>query len=328
MSAPLQPPPALRAGDLIVIPTPSSPVQESQSGWEMMVEELQRRGYRVELAPNANARHGFVAGTPQQRGADLEWALGHPQARMVWCGRGGHGAAQVHAHVGWERLRSARPKIVQGFSDITCTHLMVQRELGWATFYGPNAIRFGSPEEGLTERTAEWCFRVLTDPGRPVGAYPELREDGGRVWRVAGSGTVEAPVVGGCLWLLARSLGTPWEFDARGRILLIEEVDDEPHMIDGHLTQLRLAGKLDDVAGILFAEPTDVAPSAWNPGGYDQTLFIDDVLRDRLGDLGVPVLKGFPVGHGRDLLTVPLGRLARLDVDNRSFEVLEPAVAA
>ncbi len=319
-------PPGLRRGDTIAVISPSRP-HWSTSGVEFLVEELESRGYQVALSPNFNARHGYVAGTPEQRGADLQWALGHPDAAMVWCLGGGHGAGQVHPHVDWAALRGARPRIVQGFSDITAIHLMVQRELGWVTYYGPNAIRFGDPAEGLTEATDAWCFRVLAEALQPVGAYPPAAGHR-RVWRVAGSGAVEAPVVGGCLWLVNRALRTPWELDADGCILLLEDVSVEPYMVDGMLTQLRLAGALQGVRGIVFGEAHEVEPQAWNPDAHRQTLFLDDVLRGRLGDLGIPVLHGFPVGHGSDLLTVPLGCRARLDADARTFEVLEPGVAA
>jgi len=324
----LRAPRRLAKGDLIAVVTPSSPAQESIAAWELSLEALERHGYRVELGPNANRRHGFVAGTPQERAADLQWALAHPEAAMVWCGRGGHGAAQLYPHMDWDALRGVPPKIVQGFSDITCVHLMVQRELGWATFYGANLLALGDVHQFLSETGSEWCFRVIEDATEPVGAYPDMADRIGGVWRVAGEGAVEAPVVGGCLWLLAHSIGTPWELDARGCILLIEDLEEEPYTIDSELTQLRLAGKLEGVVGIVFGEPVGIEPARWDPDGYDQTLFLDDVLRDRLGDLGIPVLKGFPLGHGRDILTVPLGRRARLDADARTFEVLEPGVAA
>ena len=121
-------------------------------------------------------------------------------------------------------------------------------------------------------------------------------------------------------------MGTPYEIDSRGRILLLEDVDEEPYRIDGMLTQLRLAGKLQAAAGIVFGECRNCRPREFQPS-FDATLSLGEVLDDILGKLGVPVLSGLTFGHTEDQLTLPLGVMATLDADKGELVIEEAGTA-
>jgi muramoyltetrapeptide carboxypeptidase len=138
-------------------------------------------------------------------------------------------------------------------------------------------------------------------------------------------GKVTAPLVGGCLWLLMQTMGTPWEFEADGCILFFEDVDAPPWYVDGNLTQLAQAGKLDRVVGVVVGEMEKCDWREARPE-WPRTKSLEDVLEERLEPLGVPVLYKLPLGHGKHLATLPLGVTATLDADRRTLTIDEPAL--
>jgi muramoyltetrapeptide carboxypeptidase len=312
---PVRPAP-LRPGDAIALITTSSPVNEPS--WVQLTRDgLEALGYRVVEGPNMNGRRGYLAGGDAERAADLQWALGDPEIAAVVSLLGGYGCARLHEHVDWAALRTARPRIVCGYSDLTALHLMIQRELGWVTFHGPNAT-------GIVGRNAfstEAFWRALRP--LPLGAVPA--DPDVPVWRVA-PGTGEGRLAGGNLRVLTLALGTPFAPDLAGRIAVLEEVSCEPYQLEADLVQLIGAGALDDVAGITFTAH-EVRGRAYGRS-YAHGKSWEEVVQEWLGGLGVPVLANLPFGHGENLATVPLGARARIDGDAGLLEILEPGVEA
>ena len=141
-------------------------------------------------------------------------------------------------------------------------------------------------------------------------------------------GVAEGPLVGGTTSLLVAGLGTPWEVDTEGCVLLLEDVGEEPYEVDRDLVQLVQAGKLEAAAGIVLAEHTDIAPRRENPAFEGHTLSLDEILADHVISAGRPTVHGLPLGHGRHLATVPLGVPARLDAGAGALTVLEAGWAA
>ncbi|WP_091638648.1 S66 peptidase family protein [Micromonospora pallida] len=273
------------------------------------IELLTGWGLRPVVAPNAYARHGYLAGTDDLRAADLNTAFADPEVRGIVCTRGGYGAQRVVDAIDMTLVRRD-PKVVAGFSDITALQLALWRGARLASVHGPGAAW---RDERTSLRSAESLHAALmtTEPVT-VAADPTEETFGVRV-----PGRARGTLLGGNLCLLVASLGTRDMPDLTGAVLLLEDVQEPPYKVDRMLTQLRRSGALDGVAGVAVGQFTGCAD------GWDTTVV--DVLTDRLGDLGIPVLGGLPIGHGPHQLTVPVGTPATLDTDHGTLTVT-PAV--
>jgi muramoyltetrapeptide carboxypeptidase len=256
-------------------------------------------GLTVVPSPDLYARHGFLAGPDALRLAAFNAALADPMVRGVVCARGGYGAQRIVDGIDIDAVRRD-PKLIVGFSDITALHLALWRRARLATLHGPVATQL--TEDFAAESVASLRSAIGTD--HPVVMSADPSGETGSL-RVPGQ-PVTGTLLGGNLCLIAASVGTPDEPDLRGAILLLEEVDEPPYKVDRMLVQLRRSRVLDGVAGIALGQFTRCAD--------DWPMSTVDVLADCLGDLGVPVLGGLPMGHGGGALTVPLGVPATLDV--------------
>jgi muramoyltetrapeptide carboxypeptidase len=312
-------PPALPENATIAVVAPSSPPQ-TRSEIEQATAYFEARGHRLVFGPHHRAVHGYLAGTDAERAEDLQWALSEPGIDMVHCLCGGYGAARLYPLIDWSALGD--PRIVCGFSDITALHLALAEHGPWTTFYGPNLMRFTRKKDELTRETAEFFHRAFTP--EPLGRVFEDPDD--PYVLTVGGGAVEAPIVGGCLTLVAASLGTPYEIETDGCIVLLEDLNEDTYMIDSHLNHLILAGKLDKAAGVVFGTAVNLKPLTI-PEGPESMLSIEEILDELIAPLGIPAIANVPVGHGKHMATIPLGARARLDADAKTLEILEPGVA-
>lgn len=300
-------PPVLRPGDLVRLVSPSGPTRPERVARGIAL--LESWGLRVELAPHAYARSGFFAGTDAERLADLNGALADPSVHGVICTRGGYGVQRIVDGLDFAAVR-ANPTVVVGFSDITGLQLALWRGARLATVHGPGAA-------WLDKRTGPVSADALRTALMTREQILVKREPTEETAPVSVPGTAHGTLIGGNLSLLAASVGTPDSPDLSGAILLVEEVGEPPYKVDRMLTHLRRAGMLAGLAGVVVGQFTDCADE-WE-------VSIVDVLRDRLGDLGVPVLGGLPIGHGYGQITVPFGVPATLDSAAGTLTV-EPAV--
>jgi muramoyltetrapeptide carboxypeptidase len=269
-------------------------------------------GLRAIPAPNAYLNLGYLAGADADRLADLNLALSDPEVRGVVCTRGGYGVQRIVDGVDLDAVR-ADPKVVLGFSDITGLQLALWRGARLATVHGPGAA-------WLDERTGEAAVaslrRALTVAEPSVVAARD-DEETSAVRLGSSAGPVTGTLLGGNLTMLCASIGTRDMPDLRGAILLLEDVDEPPYKVDRMLLHLRRAGCLDGLTAVAVGQFTNCAD------GWSVT--VAAVLAEHLGALGVPVLGGLPVGHGRDQLTVSLGVPATLDAAAGTLTVT-PAV--
>ena len=301
----------LVAGDRVAVVAPSGTLVPERLAHGVAL--LESWGLRVEVMPHVAAGHPvlpYLAAPDTDRAADFQRAWLDPDIAAVICARGGYGAQRMVDLVDWDALRSApRPsKVFIGYSDATVLHEAVSLRLGLATLYGPMAAAavFGSDAD-----TAEHLRRTLFEPERTrvlTSATAECLHPG----RARGT------TVGGCLALLATERGTP---HARkgfgGGILVLEDVNESLYALDRLLTQLLRSGALEGVAGVVLG--------SWEGCGSPGR--INDLMRDRLAPLGVPVLGELGFGHGPTSLTVPLGVSAVLDADAGTLELELPALA-
>ena len=311
----------LPAGGTIGVSAPASP-QDARSEVLRGVEWWESKGYRVKLAAGTYERDDYVAGDPARRGEDLTELFADPEVDVVQTLQGGYGSAQAIPHIDFDVVRQ-NPKPFIGFSDITALHVAILSYTGLATVYGNGLVGVGDPE--TTDFSRDRLLAVLS--GTANAEVPRDPDD--PYLRALAGGKVTAPLVGGCLWLLMQTLRTPWEIDFDGAIFFFEDVKAPPYYVDGFLTQLAHAGKLEKVAGVVVGE---MKGCDWGDqrqaSDWARSRSLEDVLDERLGDLGVPVLYKLPLGHGKHLASLPLGVRYTLDADRRTLTLEEPPFRA
>jgi muramoyltetrapeptide carboxypeptidase len=307
-------------GGTIGVPAASSPFEE-RSEIDRGVRWWTERGYRVKLGDGVFERDDYVAGAAETRARDLNTLFADPEVDAIQILRGGYGASQVVPLLDYDAI-AANPKPLVGFSDVTALHVAIRRRTGLVTFYGPGLTGMGSPDRG--DFSKERVLRALTT-SEPLGEVPARPDD--PYIGALGSGRVTAPLVGGCLWLLRETLATPWEVELDGSILFFEDVHCPPWHVDGMLTHLRNAGKLDGVVGVAIGEFFE-SEDQRHPDAWLRSRSLEDVFEHHLEPLGVPILFNLPLGHGKHLCTIPLGVTATLDADARTLTFDEEALTA
>ena len=312
-------PPALPERATIAVVAPASPPQ-TRSEIEQATAYFEALGHEVVFGPNHRKVHGYLAGTDEERAADLQWALSEPGIDMVHTLAGGYGTARLHDRIDWDAVGA--PRIVCGFSDITALHLALAAHAGWVTFYGPNFVRFTRRKDELTDDTKHWFHRAFQPA--PLGRVFEDPED--PYVLTVGEGVAEAPLVGGCLTLLCASIGTPFEVQTEGCVLMVEDLNTDEYLIDTGLNHLIRAGKLHGVAGFVFGTNVNLKAQTL-PEGPESTLSIEEILDELIAPLGIPAIANVPVGHGKHMATMPLGTTVRIDGAAKTLDVTEAAVA-
>jgi len=311
-------PPPLPEGGTIGVAAASSPF-ENRSEIDRGIRWYEQRGYRVRLAPGVYTRDDFVAGDAAARARDVSSLFADDEVDVVQMLRGGYGASQVVPLLDYD-LIAANPKPFVGYSDVTALHVAIRQRTGLVTFYGLGLTSMGAPKR--EELDKEWFMRAMTAT-EPLGEVPARPDD--PYIGALGSGRANAPLVGGCLWLLRETLGTPWEIDLDGAILFFEDVHCPPWHADGMLTQLRNAGKLERVAGVAIGEMHKC--EEWRqPEPWLRSRSMEDVFEHHLEPLGVPIVHNLPLGHGDHLCTIPLGVTATVDADARTLTIEESAL--
>jgi muramoyltetrapeptide carboxypeptidase len=315
----------LPPGGTIGVPAPAT-AYHNRSEFLRGVEWWESKGYRVKLGEGIFDRDDWVAGSPETRARDLAAMFADPEVDVVQCAQGGYGSAQLIPHLDFDAI-AANPKPFVGYSDITALHVALRQRAGLATFYGWGLAGVGAAVDTSSadpDFTRDRMLRVLG--GETTGEVPKDPDD--PYVRTIRGGRVTAPLVGGCLWLLMQTMGTPWEIELDGCIFFFEDVDLPSWYLDGFLIQLEQAGKLDGVVGVVVGEMANCDWPAQGSNDFPRTKSIEDVLEERLEPLGVPVLYRLPLGHGKNLAMLPLGVTATLDADARTLTVDEPALMA
>lgn len=307
-------PPRLQRGDVIGLVCPAS-TPSSAEKIEKAVQYLERLGYRTKVGKHVMNQIGYLAGTDEERVADLNEMFRDKTVRAVIAVRGGYGTPRILARVDYRALRRD-PKIIVGYSDLTALQLAVFRTIGLVTFSGPMAgVEMWN---GIDPYTEEHFWKIVTSSA-PVGVLANPPDEPSTV---TGKGNAKGRLLGGNMSLVSSLLGTRYSPDYRGAILVLEDVDEAPHRVDRMFVQFRLAGILDKVVALVLGRFTDCTPS--DP--QKPSLTIDQVLREVTESVDVPVLSNFQYGHIPRKLTLPLGLKAVLDNATRTLEVKEPAV--
>lgn len=302
-------PPALRPGDTIGIVAPASNVK--QADLEAGCAALHQAGYRTFHLDSILDRDLYFAGTAGRRMRELEEMFDRDDVRAILCARGGYGANYLLQNLAWKKIQN-HPKIFVGYSDITC--LLTQFvDSGLVAFQGPMAAKDWAHADGVSleswiaalTQTAPWDVRI----NNGVMALAE--------------GEAEGRLYGGCLSILVASLGTAYEIKTDDTILFLEDIGAKPYQIDRMLMQLKLAGKLENVRGLIFGEMIDCIQAA------NQDYTLQEVIMRIAGELNIPVAYGLKSGHvTSNNITLPLGVKAKLQVEKEQvvIKILESAV--
>ena len=305
-------PPALQPGDTIGIVAPASNVKRGEL--EAGCEALRRAGYQPFYFESILDKDLYFAGSVERRARELETMFERPDVKAIVCARGGYGSNYLLGALDVEKIK-AHPKIFVGYSDLTTLLTYFTNALGLVTFHGPMVAKDWAHNDGV--ELASW-HSALTG-----SASWELNLGAGS--GVAGlvEGAAEGILYGGCLSILVASLGTPYEIETGGTILFLEDVATKPFQIDRMLRQLKLAGKLKGVRGIVFGEMRDCQQTE------NQGYTLQDVVLRIVGGLGVPVAYGVRSGHvTAGNITLPIGIRTALTVRQGrvSLKILETAV--
>lgn len=282
-------PAPLRRGDVIAVLSPAAAVDEHSVRAGMQL--LERAGFTVRLGATTLKKTGYLAGPDSERIADLHNMFQEPEVKAIIAARGGYGSGRLLPLID-PAVARAHPKIFVGHSDLTflLNDFLQRAEL--VTFHGPMVA-------GLQQRpeAAESLLAMLS--GDRVGWHQPAQA-------VVQPGTAEGLLVGGSLSVIVATLGTPYAIETRGRLLFLEDVNEKPYRIDRMLTQLRQAGMLDGVAGVIFGEMSGCIAAA------NERVSVRDVISEAFSAAPYPVAFGLPSGHGAGTLTLPLGIRARL----------------
>ena len=304
-------PPALQPGDTVGIIAPASNIKRQPL--EAGCEALRRLGYKPFFFDSLLEKDLYFAGSAERRARELDEMFRRNEVRAIICARGGYGANYLLDTLNLERM-ATHPKIFVGYSDITTLLTYILDSAGLVTFHGPMVTKDFAHADGVDLRsweatltgTSEWALNIGSESGaKPLSA-----------------GSADGILYGGCLSMLAASLGTPYEIQTADTILFIEDVATKPYQVDRMLMQLKLAGKFADVRGIVFGEMLDCSQIK------DQDYTLEEVVLRVIGDLGVPVAYGLRSGHvSRCNITLPFGVRAALSVSRKegSLRILESA---
>lgn len=299
-------PRALKPGDTIGLVAPASAFDHRD--FESGVAALREHGFIVRYRDDIFDRVRYLAGSDTRRAEEFHGMFRDPEIHAVFGVRGGYGSARIVPDLDPDLIK-ANPKIFVGMSDLTNLLLWLGQNCGLVSFHGPVVARRG----GWSEFSWKQLLAALEGSQGDAPIHPE------GLTTVIG-GLADGPLVGGNLTILCHSIGTPWQPELRGSILFIEEVNERYWRVDRRIVHLRTSGLMEGVVGVLVGQ----VHKSGEP--EDDGTALEEVLHDVLGDLGVPVMMGFPAGHGQDNITLPMGARVRMDADSKELRWLESGV--
>ena len=310
----------LRPGDLVGLITPATYVADPDR-LALTERTLKYFGLRARWGKSVGKKSGYFGSPPDERLDDLHSMFRDQEVKAVFAIRGGYGSEHLLDRVDYDLIRR-NPKIFIGYSDITALHLAINKFARLVTFHGPIVL------SQFTEYTQQYFRRALFD-AKPIGLLSNPPESDQlrpvHAIRAIRPGRASGLLIGGNLTLITTTMGTPYEINTRGKILFLEDVDEETYRIDRMLTQLRLARKLDEAAGIIFGECNGCGPRDYKPS-LESNYSLGEVLDNILESIKAPILSGLTIGHTADQLTLPLGVMATLDANAGTLEITGSSV--
>jgi muramoyltetrapeptide carboxypeptidase len=311
-------PKALKPGDTIAVIAPAAPATHPE--FAAYVKLMEGKGYQVISKPGLVGRKDhYLGGTDDERAGEINEYLRDPGVRMIMPVRGGYGVSRILDRIDYAALRRD-PKIIAGYSDLTALHLGAARHARVVTFHSPMAMRDLWREQEPAYAFAARSFRraVFAEQYRTGERGFVVEGPEGHQAKALVGGKATGRLLGGNLSLVVTLMGTPHTLEPKGAILFLEDVSEPAYRIDRYLSQLRLGGVLDQVAGVVLG--------SFTTKDEKEEKDTDRVLKDYFGKLKVPVVTRYPVGHTPQNATLPHGALVELDADRGTLKVLENPV--
>ncbi|KXY45631.1 LD-carboxypeptidase [Bacillus sp. TH22] len=293
-------PNALQKGDTVMVIAPSGPptLENILKG----VKVLQEMGLSVIIGKSVYEKYGYLAGSDQVRLDDIHEAFTNTEVKAVFCARGGYGSARLLPYIQYEIIQR-NPKIFWGYSDITALHTAFSRYAELVTFHGPMIEELGKGIDSLSLSS----FNQLFHPYSSILYASECIVP-------TSPCTVTGTLTGGNLTVLTSIIGSPYEINTSNKLLLLEDIGEEPYRIDRMLNQLLLSGQFNECSGVIFTSCHDCNPS--KPSQSLQT-----ILYEYFTPYNIPVLFGLPIGHISPNIGIPLGATATINTTNKTVSI-------
>lgn len=319
---PIVKPRALRPGDTVCFVAPAGPLDEKRM--DLARKRLEERGFNLTQAKDLYRERDYLAGSDARRAEELMAAFRDDDVDAIFPGTGGYGVMRILSGLDFAVIRD-NPKMLIGFSDITALHVALNTRAGLVTFHSPNPMWGLGSDDYLTPLAEKWFWRALLakkyDAANPLADYL-ISPTGTPPFpapHVIHGGVARGAIIGGNLSLVSALVGTPYEPVTSGKILLLEDVGEAPYRVDRMLCTLKLAGLLDNLTGAVLGQFT----RRENEDTEGEEITINEVLDEYFSPLGIPVIRGFPLGHVRDNVTLPLGVECELNAERGEVRVLE-----
>ncbi len=287
---------------------------------ERFLNYLNSLGFKYKVGKTVTASFGYLAGTDELKAEDFNNFMKDDEVDAILCFKGGYGSIRFLDLIDYEQIKKT-PKLVVGFSDVTALINVIYQKTNVPMLHGEMGIRF---KEAFVEEQ-DFSFKNLiatllgTAPKNLLEEVNNLNLEKKLEFKAGLNNPVEGIIVGGNLSLVASMMGTPYEIDTKDKILLLEDVSEEPYSIDRYLATLKISGKLNDAKAIILGYFTNCNKADPN----DDTQTYMDVLYEYTKDLTCPVIYNFPTGHDRPFVNVPIGLKAKVDIKEESVIVLE-----
>ena len=320
LSSPIQKPAALLVGDTVAFCAPSGFLDSVRMS--LAKTRLEEKGFYIVQEQSLFRRWGYLAGTDEQRANELMTYFRDKSVKAIFPGTGGYGSTRILSMLDYNIIKD-NPKIFIGFSDITALHVAFNQLGDLITFHTPNPMYGLGSEKGLDPISELYFWSLIMNSDDYNYEIPfDLYGDSLKVQTMV-PGVASGKLVGGNLSLLCSTMGSDYEIQTGGSILFIEDVGEAPYRIDRYLRELKLAGKLDVVNGIIigrFSRRESESPD--KPSDFKMS----QVFQQYFSEMNVPVIFDFPAGHGSKNISLPLGGNVLIDTKNEIFKVLEPPI--
>ena len=300
--------------DLIGIISPASS-PDDLTLIEKGVKYIEGLGYRTIIGKNVGKYRGYLAGTDQERLIDLHSMFSNKKVRAIICLRGGYGASRLLDKIDYKLIRK-NPKIFIGFSDITAMHMAFLSKAGLITFAGPMVT--SNFAKDLSHFTEEYFWHLITSnkkPGKIIWSAKEKPES-------ITAGKAIGRIIGGNLAVFNSLLGSTYIPNMKNKILFIEDINEQPYKIERMLNQLKLNKVFTKVGGVVLGSFVDCIEQDQNK----KSLTLKEIFNDYFKELKIPVISGFPNGHIKDLITIPIGINVKMNANKGYIEFSESAV--
>lgn len=303
----------LKADSTIGVVAPAGPYSD-EGVFRKALESIQMLGFNIVLGSSVHKKDGYLAGSDYDRAEDINSFFCRTDIDGIICLRGGYGTLRILNKIDFKAIKK-NPKVFVGYSDITAIHIAIKNKCNMVTFHGPMLYSDFGKEMDNYSRCSFLRAVTTSDP------YGELKNpEGTEKIKVLLPGSATGKMVGGNLTVIISTIGTPYEINTRDKMLLMEEVGEEPYRVDRMLTQLLLCGKLQECSGIILGQWTRCSPEE-----PEKSLSLIEVFYDRLSSLGIPILYNVAFGHEKTKATIPLGVKGTITGDGR-FIISEEGV--